>query len=136
MPAAKPAAAAPITLPALEAKGDKLAESESLQLDAADFAKKLETMKPEDRKTTLRRLKLAPALQKTPLPNVKNGKVEVQIWLTDLPADGIQKLKAAGFDLAATLTPTKLLLGTLDVNKLDALLELSFVRRVEPPNFS
>ncbi len=141
VPAAKPAAALPAlpTLQALEAKGnkgDKLAESESLQLDAADFAKKLEAMKPEDRKTTLRRLKLAPSLQKTPLPNVKNGKIEVQIWLTDLPEDGIKKLKTAGFDLAATLTPTKLLLGTLDVSKLDALLELSFVRRVEPPSFS
>ncbi len=139
VPAAKPATAAPaVSRPALEekAKDKNLSESESLKLDVADFTKKLDAMKPEERKATLRRLKLAPALQKTPLPNVKNGKIEVQIWLKDLPADGIQKLKAAGFDLAATLTPTKLLLGTLDVSKLDALLELSFVRRVETPNFS
>ena len=136
VPAAPAAAMPSVAVTALEDKDKNGAQSESLSLASADFAKKLDEMKPEERKATLRRLKLSPALQKTPLPNVKNGVIEVQIWLSDLPADGIQKLKTAGFDLAATLTPTKLLLGTLDVSKLDALLELSFVRRVETPNFS
>lgn len=83
----------------------------------------------------MRRAKLAPALQKSPLPNVRNGRIDVQIWLNALPADGLVKLKALGFDLSATLTPKKLLLGTLPVTRLDALAALSFVRRIEPPSF-
>ena len=92
------------------------------------------------------KLKLAPALRllasgnpvKQPvgeMPEVRNGRVEVQLWLSRLPKDGLAKLKALGFDLAAELTPGKLLLGTVPVEKLKALVALDWVRRVEPPKY-
>lgn len=137
-----PVISSPVPAPGLLAKkSEALAEKSqtdgtSLLLDSADFKKQLEKMKPEERKATLRGLKLSAPLQKAPLPGVKNGRIEVQIWLSSLPADGLKKLKAAGFEWAATLTPNKLLLGTVSVAKLDVLLELSFVRRVEQPQFT
>jgi Ca-activated chloride channel family protein len=90
--------------------------------------------------------KLAPGLQALALGvrtkvaangavEVRNGRVEVQLWLSQLPKDGLAKLKALGFDLAAELTPGKLLLGTVLVEKLQALAALDWVRRVEPPKY-
>ncbi len=117
-----------------EKKSELAFDSEVIDGTAA-AQKKLAAMKPDERRAALRKAKLAPALQKTPLPGVKNGKIEIQIWLNALPSDGLAKLKALGFDLAATLTPKKLLLGTISVKQLDALSALSFVRRIEPPNF-
>ena len=52
-----------------------------------------------------------------------------------LPADGLARLKALGFELSAELTPGKLLLGSLPVERLDAVAELPFIRRLEPPRF-
>ena len=90
--------------------------------------------------------KLTPALQalasgdqtkgaRSDAPEVSNGRVEVQLWLSQLPKDGLAKLKALGFDLAAELMPGKLLLGTVPVEKLTALAALDWVRRVEPPKY-
>jgi hypothetical protein len=70
-----------------------------------------------------------------PRLEVKAGRVEVQVWLDALPADGQQKLRALGFELAATLRPGRLLLGTVAVERLEALAALPWVRRVEPPRF-
>jgi len=119
-------------------------EARDLPSDAA-----LARMAPEERRQTLRVVKLAAALrglaervrkegaggslQKPGVPTVTKGLVEVQVWVRDLPPDGLAKLKAAGFTLAAELRKGVLLLGTADVKKLDALIELGFVRRVEPP---
>lgn len=104
---------------------------------------------PGERLATLRRAKLDAtlvgladkvkaegtngSLKKAGLPEVVKGKVTVQVWLNSLPADGLARLKAAGFTPAATLQPKRLLLGTIDVGRLDALIELGFVARVEPP---
>lgn len=80
---------------------------------------------------------LAPGHERAavPLPHVEKGRVEVQVWLDSLPPDGLQKLRSLGFELAATLRPGKLLLGTVAVERLEALAALSWVRRVEPPRF-
>ena len=117
--------------------------------DKAEARKQLERLTPEDRRNLLRHAKLATALRNLPeifakegkdgtlhkagVPKVEKGNVQVQIWLNALPADGLAKLKALGFDLVATLMKDKLLLGSLPVVKLDALIELGFVRRVELP---
>ncbi|MBW3622754.1 MAG: VIT and VWA domain-containing protein [Armatimonadetes bacterium] len=125
-----------------------------MELDVAEGKKEalahLSQMKPEERRAILARAKLHPALHglaekvkrqgkggNLTLPGVavQNGKVTVLVWLNALPKDGLKRLKALGFDLNATLTPNKLLLGTLSAEKLDQLVELSFVRRVEPPKF-
>lgn len=106
--------------------------------------KRLASLKPEERHTLLQQAKLASVLRALAdgkasegknAPTVTNGRVDVQIWLNTLPPDGLAKLKALGFDLSATLTPGKLLLGSVPVAKLNALLDLSWVRRVEPPRF-
>src|SRR5207244_8326183 len=105
--------------------------------------------KPEDRRAVLRKAKLAAVLQtladvvkkegkngslnKPGLPSVDEGYVEVQIWLNDLPPGGMDKLKGVMFKIAATLIPNKLILGVVRLDKLDALVDLPFVRRVEPP---
>lgn len=101
-----------------------------------DAQKRLDALKPEDRRTLLRQVKLAPALRESiGKPHKATDRIEVQIWLNTLPPEGLAKLKALGFTLSATLTPGKLLLGTVAVNKLDALIALPWVRRVEPPRF-
>ena len=113
--------------------------------------KRLKALKPQEQRALLAQVKMAPALRgldekvkkdgkdgslnKPGVPIVTKGRVEVQIWLNSLPPDGLKHLKALGFELAATLTPNKLLLGTLPVARLDELVALSFVRRVEPPQF-
>jgi hypothetical protein len=120
-------------------------------LGKAESLKRLDAMKPEERRALLAQVKMAPALRdlaakvkkegvngslsKPGLPTVTNGRVDVQIWLNSLPPDSLTTLKALGFTLTATLQPNRLLLGSLPVEKLDALVALSFVRRVEPPRF-
>lgn len=49
---------------------------------------------------------------------MRNGRVEVQLGLSGLPKNGLAKLKALGFDLAAELMPGKLLQGRVPVEKL------------------
>nr|MDQ2732923.1 VWA domain-containing protein [Armatimonadota bacterium] len=124
---------------------------ESVLSDSPAGQKRLETMKPEDRLALLQKLKLDAKLQglaaavkkegvggtlhKTGLPDVDKGRVEVQIWLNELPADGLARLKALGFNLELALQPGKLLVGTVSVDQLDALIALPFVRHIEPPRF-
>ena len=102
----------------------------------------LKAMKPEDRRLALEQVKLSPALlaqlteyRKLKPEARKPKEVIVQIWLDKLPADGLETLKAVGFTFGATLTPNRLVVGTITLDGLDALLEQSFVRRVELPKF-
>ncbi len=94
--------------------------------------KALERMKPEERRATLREAKLTKELRDRLAKGFK-GKLEIQVWLAELPADGLKRLKEAGFVLGAELRPKKLLLGTIAADKLDALIALDFVRAVETP---
>src|SRR5262249_47997062 len=115
--------------------------------DGKDKAyKSLSALKPEDRKSLLRNAKLSPevlkqlsipkAQRQTARPYGPNAQfLEVQICLNNLPPDGMAKLKALGFKLSATVMPNKLVLGTADLDKLDSLLELPWVRRVEIPKY-
>jgi hypothetical protein len=52
-----------------------------------------------------------------------------------MPADGVAKLKKLGFTVSVTLTPGRLLLGSVRADKIDKLLELGWVVFVEPPRF-
>ncbi len=112
--------------------------------DTAKSKKHLAALKPEDRAKLLEQVKLAEPLRKHLADHRKavasglaalKDVVEVQIWLNALPEGGLKKLKELGFTLTATLTPNKLLLGTVDVSRLPALIELGFVRKIEPPKF-
>jgi hypothetical protein len=97
-------------------------------------------MTPEQRRVVIEKLKLSQALMAklAAFRKVKGAKpevMEVQVWLNAWPSDGLTKLRSAGFTFAAALTPHRLLLGAISMDKLDALLSLPFVGRVETPKF-
>jgi hypothetical protein len=63
---------------------------------------------------------------------VRNGKAELQIWLTDKSEETLAKLKELGFEVVLDPKTAKLVIGRLPIEKLEALAELKFVRYVAP----
>lgn len=63
---------------------------------------------------------------------VKAGRVEIRVRLSALSDDALAKLKALGFKELARAKSVKLVIGTIDVGKLEALVKLDVVRRVDP----
>ena len=63
---------------------------------------------------------------------VRNGKAELQIWLTDKSEATMAKLKEIGFEVVLDPKTAKMVIGRLPVEKLSALSELKFVRYVAP----
>lgn len=126
---------------AYQADGEEVMEGKALD--------RLEALTPKQKKAALAEAKVAKPLRglaevvkaegkggtlhKKGLPNVDNGRVVVQVWLKDPPADLEKKLKALGFTLSATLRPGKLVLGSVPVDKLGDLAALEFVSWIEPP---
>ena len=64
----------------------------------------------------------------------KNGKVEVQVFLTSTAASAIDQLKKLGFELIGQPKSGKLVVGRIAVEKLKALSELMVVAYVSPMN--
>lgn len=103
--------------------------------------KQLAAMKPEERRAVIEQAKLAPALiaklqSSRKAKGAKPEVVEIQVWINNVPLGGLAKLKALGFTLAVTVTPSRLLIGTIALDKLDEMLKLTFVQRVEPPKYN
>ena len=63
---------------------------------------------------------------------VKAGRVEIRVQLTALSDEVLAKLKALGFKELAQAKSVKLVIGTIHVDKLEALAKLDVVRRVDP----
>ena len=63
---------------------------------------------------------------------IKNGKAEIQIWLTDTSAQTIAKLKQLGFEVVLEPKTAKMIIGRLPITKLAELADLAFVRYVAP----
>jgi Ca-activated chloride channel family protein len=63
---------------------------------------------------------------------VRNGKAEVQIFLTDTSAETLAKLKQLGFELVLQPKTAKIVIGRIPIEKLAALADLSFVKYVAP----
>jgi Ca-activated chloride channel homolog len=63
---------------------------------------------------------------------IKNGKAEIQIWLTDTSAETMAKLKQLGFEVVLEPKTAKMIIGRLPIAKLAALADLAFVRYVAP----
>ena len=63
---------------------------------------------------------------------VRNGKAEIQIWLTEKSDETIAALKALGFEVVLDPKTAKLVIGRLPIEKLAALAELKSVRYVAP----
>lgn len=102
------------------------------ELLSAEGRKKLDAMTPAERTKALRAAKLSADLRAKLVPGVK-GVWRVQVWLTGGSADRMQLLRRAGLTVEAELIKGKLVLGKVNVDRIDALLALGFVRRVEAP---
>ena len=63
---------------------------------------------------------------------VRNGKAELQIWLTEKSEGTMAKLKELGFEVVLDPKTAKMVIGRLPIEKLSALSELKFVRYVAP----
>jgi Ca-activated chloride channel family protein len=63
---------------------------------------------------------------------VNAGKAEIQIWLTDKSDETLAKLKELGFEVVLDPKSSKMVIGRLAIEKLDALTELKFIRYVAP----
>jgi Ca-activated chloride channel family protein len=63
---------------------------------------------------------------------VRDGRAEIQIWLTDKSEATLAQLKQLGFEVVLDPQTAKLVIGRLPIEKLAALAELSFVRYVAP----
>jgi len=63
---------------------------------------------------------------------IRNGKAELQIWLTDKSDEALAKLKELGFEVVLDPKTSKLVIGRLPIEKLEALADLKFVRYIAP----
>jgi hypothetical protein len=63
---------------------------------------------------------------------IRNGKAEVQIWLTDKSAETLAKLSELGFEVVLDAKNSTLIIGRLPVDKLETLARLKFVKYVSP----
>jgi TonB family protein len=63
---------------------------------------------------------------------MRDGKAEIQVWLTDKSAEIIGQLKKLGFETLLNPQSSKLIIGRLPVEKLAALVELPAVRYIAP----
>ena len=63
---------------------------------------------------------------------IRNGKAEVQIWLTDKSAEALAQLKQLGFEVMLDPKTSKVIIGRIQIEKLEALAALKFVRYVSP----
>ncbi len=77
--------------------------------------------------------KLSPALAGSNAAKLaKNGKVEVQVFLTSTTPAALEQLKKLGFELIGEPKAAKMVIGRIAVEKLKALSELTVVTYVAP----
>ncbi len=65
---------------------------------------------------------------------VKDGKIEVAVYLYDLDEKALEELKKLGFVKLLEAKAVKMVLGTVEVKKLEDLAWLDVVRRIELPS--
>jgi Ca-activated chloride channel homolog len=101
---------------------------------------------PEEQRLEALRSKLHPGVlaivmrvrnkQTTPTTDeqrfVRDGKAEVQVWMTDKSAEAMTKLKELGFEVVLDQKNSSLIIGRLAIEKLEALADLNYVRYVSP----
>ena len=63
---------------------------------------------------------------------IKDGKAEVQVWLTNTEPETLAELKKLGLEILLQPTTGKLVIGRIAVEKLEALAQLKAVRYIAP----
>jgi Ca-activated chloride channel family protein len=63
---------------------------------------------------------------------VRDGKAEIQIWLTDKSPAALAELQKLGFEVVLDPKTSKMIVGRIAIEKLAALMKLDFVRYVGP----
>src|SRR5262245_37638804 len=63
---------------------------------------------------------------------VRDGKAEIQVWLTNKSPENIAMLKRLGFEVILDPQSSKLIIGRLPIEKLEALAQLTVVKFVAP----
>jgi Ca-activated chloride channel family protein len=63
---------------------------------------------------------------------VRDGKAELQIWLTDKSAANLARLKTLGFEIVLDPKNSSLVIGRIAVERVDALTKLTFIRYIAP----
>jgi Ca-activated chloride channel family protein len=63
---------------------------------------------------------------------IRNGKAEVQVWLTEKSDANLAKLKELGFEVILDAKNPRLIIGRVSIEKLEALGELTFVSYISP----
>ena len=108
------------------------AEAARAQAEAEAQARLLARLHPALAPIVLRLKKndMKPAAEEAKL--VRDGKVELQIWLTEKTPEVLAQLKQLGFEIILEPQAAKLIIGRLPVDKLAALLDIKEVRYVAP----
>lgn len=110
------AAPAPIEAPPVPPQGKELEE----KLHRTVFA-------------VVQKLKKNEALSSEENAFIRNGKAEVQVWLTEQTDEALAQLKELGFEVTSEAKNSKIVIGRLPVERLEALAKLKFVKYVAPP---
>jgi len=63
---------------------------------------------------------------------IRDGKAELQVWLSEKSEANLAKLKELGFEVVLDPKTSRLVIGRLSIDKLEALAELTFVSYVSP----
>jgi Ca-activated chloride channel family protein len=63
---------------------------------------------------------------------VREGKAEIQVWLTDKSEAAIEQLKQLGFEVSLDPKTARMVIGRISIEKLEALARLDVVRYVAP----
>jgi len=112
----------------------------------ADAAESPRVVSPEEQRRQQLRAKLHPSIiavierLKDKAANagtdeakfIRDGKAEIQIWLTDKSAETLAKLKELGFEVVLDPKSANVIIGRMPIEKLAALAELKSIRYVAP----
>ena len=63
---------------------------------------------------------------------IRNGRAEIQVWLTDKSDQTIEQLKRLGFEVILNSPSSKVIIGRLPIEKLAALAEIAAVKYITP----
>ena len=123
-----------------------MAKAPAMGMVMADADEAIRVLSPEEQRLELLRSRLHPSIlavidrlkKKDGNPGadeakfIREGKAEIQIWLTDKSEETLAKLKALGFEVVLDPKTAKLIIGRVAIEKLEALTEMKSIRYGAP----